>query len=486
MMHLQQLSMIFLLGAGVSAQCTLAGPSKGPFAGAPFLYSMDDESSGGTGMKCAGFGAGATTYTPVTGRPDLDIGTVLANAVSGRPPEINAISFGLDIVVAEAGGRAVLPPERWATLAFAVSTSSKGNGGVITTEARGVGGAAADVFTYVLPGSTLSPFGGVVHRAQDATEFLPTSGTKRDVDALDFHAPLYTMDPAFFAELQGQPLTVYFSVSASTISLVPTSWWAGTSPSAATILRMSWDWGNSKWTPPKVFLSAGAMELGQLDDIDALAVDTTSSGSPVVLFSTTDVTREQLWVHFTGSSESAAASTVVYRGASGNPMGEDLGLATRDDITALCEIDPTITQDVNFWPPTHRLADLHPMRFAMAWPINKKPLGIPIGLEASAFVTCDGGTAYETLTLGWPSGVPTPGVVGLLLELPGPSYIALSPIITRNVVPFFCGDPHRGGFSLDRPPFSTFRLTDTPLNLVWLGLDASAGFVTSYPLQIHL
>ena len=133
---------------------------------------------------------------------------------------------------------------------------------------------------------------------------------------------------------------------------------------------------------------------------------------------------------------------------------------------------------------------MHPMRFAMAWPTTGRPLGLPIVLNGSAFVTCSGSsTSYESWGIGWPGGAPVSGVAGLLLELrgpPGPFFFGLSPLLTRNLMPAYCGDPQAAKMPLDTAPFSTFRLSNVALYLHWLALDSRGRFVTSPPLLVHL
>ncbi|MEM7204462.1 MAG: hypothetical protein AAF628_29660 [Planctomycetota bacterium] len=472
------------LAPWLCGQCASSNQSAGPFAGAPFVFSTVDETVFSTLLKCTGFEEAAEVTEP--GRPDIDIARVLAEKVGAFPgPGIDALSFGMDVLLVDDLGVVDVPPGRWGALTFSVTEAATGTSGVVADEVGSPDGAAGDVFSYVFPGSVLSPFGGVVHRAQDASEFWPSGTPVTDLDALDLHGPLWLMDELLFSALKDGRFFVYFSVSNNALGEVPPGWFGPKGPSGASILCMEWSPDTEQWGDPVELYSHEDLGLDIDEDVDALAVDL-SGGEPKLLLSTAGPARDQLLVAF--PSRDGAAALVVYKSRSGRPVWESLGLQGGDDIDAICDIDPTLADDARFSGGGHRLAGLHPMRFAMGWPVAEDRLGLPVALHASAFVQCIfKDNALQATGSGWPSGVPGTGFAMALLEVPPPTpvLVPLSPIFARSPTPVFCGDPQTARLPLDSAAARALRLSNVAIYLHWVATDGGP-IVTSYPLRVHL
>lgn len=190
---------------------------------------------------------------------------------------------------------------------------------------------------------------------------LFTGVSPGEISALDFYTPLYEAGPPVRPFLPDEP-TVFFSVSHEAVfpsggglSSVPPVWFAGSSPSSATILRTTWMKLAGAWSTPVVHLPYGALGLDIEDDIDALAVDQPKC---LLLFSiaktATSTLAEQLQIASWPCPDSARApeppwggytsgtSTGVYvtGGAGSSSMASRTRVGTDGDVDGVCTVDP--------------------------------------------------------------------------------------------------------------------------------------------------
>ena len=287
---------------------------------------------------------------PSPGQPDFSL--------LPFPPgiDIDALSLGYDWVLSDTSGVVALPLNHWGAITFSVRRTTVGlPGSVVAAEVPTPGGAAADIFAYVLPGSALpSPPTGVPFRAIDSTEInLDTPGAPANIDAHDiFIGLIYGENPAIAAILP--PPTVYFSVTTAsgTVPLpggIPASW--HTSPvdrSGATVFYTTWIPGPpgsaGSWSTPQVFLTALQIGITPGEDLDALALDLQHS---CLLFSTDAALppplptppRDQLLY-----SNGNGTGCFTYRlppSLGSTPVRLAVGLGGGpDDIDGICSLDP--------------------------------------------------------------------------------------------------------------------------------------------------
>lgn len=435
-----------LLAAAAAAQ------SAAPFAGTPVQISLTQAAGGPNALlKCDGFAAAPPIVWPAGPGPRFDLDWAFRNLISAgcsigtsSPlPDIDAMSIGLDWVLSDATGKVDVPAGRWGALDFSVASGAVGvAGSVVAQEAASPGGAGADMFSYVLPGSVApAHLVGRTKRALEQAEVgLPN--LRRDIDGLDQFIPLYRLDPATLAPVGGLPTqpTLYFSVTNATLTTVPASWWANTPPSGATILATTWNTAAMRWgcvQPWKTFRDLG---LDQCEDVDALAADVTRSR---LLFSTRidrvckPIPRPQiLFLDCTAD----APVPVEYTTQGGQPVSDAAGLLRSDEVDAVCSLDPFAPlRGTN--PPRQNT-----MRVAYGTPeILLTFPGVTPSLEGSSFLGCWPGAGPALLTsygLGWPGAARAPGFAAAYATFPG---FAVPPILlggfVRNPASVFEGDP---------------------------------------------
>jgi hypothetical protein len=456
----------------VNSQC-----SAGPFLGTPISMSFV-EGSGATPTgaqlfhKRIGFSPGLpqvwTGGGPVFSLRTGNNGTLCSLWSQSRTlPDIDASSIGEDIVMADSDGRLNVPFGSWGALTFSVTAASRGEERSTIRQERNSRGA--DVFTYVLPGSAaVMPEELVdrVARALDASEVTAFAGS--DVDALD-HGPWLFDTAAFIGEAMLTPVEWYFSVTAATATRIPLPFWNGTTPSGATILKMTWDPGIQRWSCPSVFLSYAALGLQADDELDALAVDRRQQ---YLLFSIRGSKLDQLMFYAYGTD--GVGAPVPYTDTTGAPIAPKLGLANGDDLDAICGTDPRSMGGS---------MALNPMGFFMGTPRPRQFPSLPVAdLDASAFRT-PAGNVFRTFVKGWPHTGRRPGFASLYMTVGG----ALGPLqwiatVPRNPLDPICGNPVSADVVVPVVP----AMRGTLLDLRWFVGDGSTGVHEAWPLQIRL
>jgi hypothetical protein len=442
--------------------------SQGPFVAAPHAFSVGSGALGIPGgapvdashVRFRGVGVFGSTpgeFVPML-PPDPDYTTAAILQGVAPAPDIDAFSVGLDWVVSDSLGQAVVPPNSWAALTFSVTSGSYGvpepNGryGAIRAERRmGPEGAGGDVFSYTMIGSGLpKEFVDITQRAQDSSELaLDAVGVGGpEIDAHDVFASLVWQLNAFdLAVLLPVPLQtprVFFSVSTATIGLVPAAWWAGTTPSGATVLASEWTGGS--WTTPTPFLLPSQLGLADTDELDALAVDWLHDR---VLFSTKRPDLDQILYAegFPLAIPPLVFPPLVvfpYRtpGVSPPEISARIGLARRDDIDALCALDP---------------GQLQVAGIGIGRPDDLAIIRPPTTVVASVFRRFDPVAGQPVLSVhlaGWPSSGRGPGNAMFFVSMQPPTNLsALGMPIgggPRNPLSPIGGDPQRVDFQM--PP----------------------------------
>lgn len=465
---------ILVSAAGLAAQCP---ESAGHLAGIPTALSVAHDAAvpfggGDLLLKGSGFFSVPPGGYPNNGGPVFDFAALAKACGAQRTPDLDAMSLGLDWILADdSNGRVKVPPNRWAVLTLSVTRKSQGKvGSRIRTEATRPDGAAADVFSYVLPGSQLpKELVGITERAQDSREIDLGGGTQREVDALDHMIPWFTLDSVFRSRLSPTP-SWFFSVSAASLADVPTSWWGSTPPSGATIFVSTWQTRSRSWTCPRVWRNFKEIGLGEKEDIDALAIDL---GNQRMLFSTVSAKPNPIMFQYFGAD---FAPALPYTDPEGKPISDVIGLNEFDDADAICAMDPSIRSTSN--------GGFNPTHYAIATPTPRALPFVP-AVTGSTFREFSGGQVkLVTHVVGWPSTGPGPGAGVLFLTPPG----VLVPLVQWAVLPRnpaspWCGDPLR--VELPIPP--VLNLTGAQLDLRWFVADSALTALSeAWPSQVRL
>jgi len=470
MRHL--LTTMFLLPAALLAQ------SGSPLLALPHAFSVDP------GTLLPGFGPsdialsdyGVDGILPPSGAPS---GPDFSTFTGGVPVDVDAFSIGLDWVVANPLGEAVIAPPQWGAISFSVSRATAGApGGVIAEEAANVDGAAADVFAYIIPGSSLPPaMVGVPFRAQDSIEIDVALGAAPfgNLDAHDIFASLiYEQNPQL-AALIGPP-TVYFSVSAATVAAIPPTWTTVPSQlSGATVFSTTWLPTPGVWGPVTVAYTAADFGIDPSEDLDALALDLIRG---FALFSVDPLLpgpagpRDPILFCLPGSGTNS-----VYRLPTGSPISTEvtLGLGP-DDVDGICSLDPGSVLQPS------------PINLQMMVGTPGQPVlgGLPNQVQASASRYLDpisGQEFAETWMTGWPPpGLPQTSLAisAAALNNPFGPYIVLD-VHVRPLGNPFDGHPERTRLQI--PPSIVF--TGQQLHFLW-GTLSPTTFDTTFPLRLNL
>lgn len=474
--------------------------SKGLMLGAPMTVLVGPGTISPSGpldsARLHGKPVGYEPYAP-DALPSLPTGPVFtAAALFGdgvSPPafEVNAISLGLDPVPAStpAGGISLVTlagPDDWGMLSFSVTRSSLGApGSLLAYERSQPGGAAADLFTYILPGSDL-PAGlsdcypiDQTHRSLDALEMDLSDGTSLgDLRGLDFFMGLYESGEPLQSLLPGHP-RVFFSIEhdgifppGGAVSLVDPAWFGGpANMSSATILVTTWNPGTLSWNPPVVFLSYAQLGLDIEDDIDALSVDFVECKALFSIRRTPVSTLgDQLQiVDWCVEGPGVNVGTWSCNDGSGTePVANRLGMAADDDIDGTCTEDPGVQ--------------------GLILPVA---YGVPVGkvknkktIAASMFR--DQATAGPTITI-MAEGLPTTGLPRLLelyIGLPTvPGLEIIFPALVTDMVGAGSIDSHRQ-VSFTHPNLALS--VNLPLNVFWIIRGAGMPIECSPTIQIGL
>ncbi len=437
-----------------AAQVALEPQSQGPFLAAPHGFSLAPGAVGFTGPidateildKRIGLFTGTTPTVapaPLPGRPDFRTDAIL-QGISPRP-DIDALSMGLDWVLATDDGVVEVPPGNWGAITFSVTRGTLGrSGGVIAGERGRSGGAAGDLFSYILNGGALpGEFTDVVQRAHDSSEFALAPGSVHDIDAHDLlYGLLFTSNPSLAASLP-PPLNVprvFFSVSTATLGDVPAAWWGGTVPSGATVFWT--EWTGAAWATPSVFLTPANLGLSDAEEVDAIAIDLGSSlaaggGSGELLFSTASPGRDPILFGkgftFPGLPMPPVLLIRDYREADGRKVSDRIGLVSVDDVDAICSVDPGRRQV---------------MRLLMGTPeATRTPPNFQTRIAASVFREAgpspSSGARLISTMAGWPSSGRGPGFAGCDLAVLAPvGWFPVSPTSNPQRDPT---DPRGGG-----------------------------------------
>lgn len=486
----------------LDAQCVQE--SLPPFAGGQFFVSMSDATGAPTGLlKCQGFTAVAPVVwpspapTPTT--PDFDLDRAFRNLLTpscsvGRTdpmPDIDAMSLGLDWVLATRDGFVSVPANAWGTLTFTVSRASRGaSGSAIALEANRPEGPAADVFSYGLRGSVLPPYlVGQTVRAHDAPEMGLRGG--EEIDGLDQLVPMYRADPAVqnvLALRLPQRPTLYFSVSAATTNRVPLPWWGQlgvAERTGAVVFQMTWDPSARRWGCVQPWRSARQLGLANCEDVDALAIDI---GSAHMLFSTVLDTRcarrdQILYLDLNTDGDPAPVPYQTHTNGGDVPVSQDADLLGIDDVRAICSLDPlTLRRSPNSPAP------LNVLRMTVGTPGTGLTFpGVPRTLHGTTFLDCFTGVPrLTTYGLGWPDGAPDAGFAAAFLGVPGvPAIPVLLATFPRNTAAPFCGDPRE--ISLVIPPALRLQMPALRIELTWLALRSSSlRLGQAHPVAIDL
>ena len=467
--------------------------SQGPLVGIPQAFSVAPGTTtpSGSGIEeesirftDPGFSLfPALTWMPRgPGLPDYTASAILQGATPA--PDIDAFSCGLDWVLSDPMGTVDVPPGNWGALTFSVTSDTVGernpNGrfGAIYAEST-QGNAAADIFSYILPGSALPPdVLDIAQRAIDNIE-IPISTATGDIDAHDVFVDLLWQQNPEWASLLPALMQVpraFFSVSPATVSDVPIAWWAGTTPSAATIFCS--EWTGTSWTTPVPFIVFSQLGLPASANIDAAAVDFERQR---LLFSTDDpfldpILYAQDFPQVCGLS-SATLTVFPYTVDSSQvstdfPIGVSvrIGLILRDNVDALCALDPggdPILQRL-IGRPNDQLTN---------------PTNPPL-LAGAVYRTSNntGGSNLTMLMSGWPQPGRNQGLIVAWVAPGGPPFFLAIDLRPRDPLNKFDGDPHMFEIPLPLMPPTTIGL---PLFFYGAALTPANGSL-GFPFGIAL
>ena len=377
--------------------------------------------------------------------------------------DIDALSMGLDWVNATAtNGQVNVPAGTWSGITVSVTRSTTGqSNSLIAGESQGAGGAAADIFSYVLPGSQGIPTNWVDRpmRAHDGREIGLNGTAPANIDAHDLYTGLLFRDAPDLIAQVAPTLQFYFSVSFTSLIYVPSNWWGGTTPSGASVLATTWNPTTASWSTPTVAYQAASLGLNNNEDLDGLALDLLRSRALISTTGTPVARNPLLFVNLT------TGSLHTYRRADGVAISERLGLRPggTDQIDGICAVDPGNT----------------PFDFMRARGYPQAPVfpGTPVTLGVNAQSDLMGGSLISTM-IGYPRpGPPLPGAAFVALALNSPtSYYDLWQVFPRPTNPFpkYQGDPIRVDFPLPADP----TLAGLPVFFLWAAADTQGIDVT--------
>ncbi|MBZ0150057.1 MAG: hypothetical protein K8J09_00895 [Planctomycetes bacterium] len=461
------------------APVTLAQASGGPVLALPHGFSIDPSTPlPGTSTKSVVFAdVGIDAVLPPAlppGVPDF------AAFLAGVPVDVDALSLGWDWVVANSVGEAVVPPGHWGAITFSVTRGTTGlPGSLIAAATAEPDGAAADVFAYVLPGSSLPPpFVGIPFRAQDSRETSTfVGGVPGSLDAHDLYiALLYQENPQLAALLP--PPTIFFSVTAASVPSIPLAWTAVPAlRSGATVFASTWQPATSTWSAPGVAFAPSFFGLLPSEDLDALALDLLRG---TALFSTDRTLpppagpRDPILFTVLGSS-----THWIYRlPGTGTPISAEVALGLGvDDIDGICSLDPGSPAQ----PSQIRLP------FMMGTIAPALPTGLPTQLQASVWRRFDP-TLNQEFAETWMTGWPPPGTAQPSLAIVGASvagslgpYSVVGVFVRPQPANPFAGHPEQ--FRIHIPP--AVSLSGLELHFLWAAMSPST-FDLSHPVGLLL
>ncbi|MCR9246435.1 MAG: hypothetical protein NXI31_15485 [bacterium] len=475
-----------LMGAILSG--TAMSQSGGPMAAIGQGYSLDTATAATIpGITAASVVQSATDFDaayPTVFVPPPGVANFATLPIPAGL-DVDALSIGLDWVVSNGAGTATVPPGQWAAITYTVSPLTAGvPSTVVATEVANPDGAQGDVFSYILPGSSLPiTIVGIPQRARDSTEisvFTPPAG-RGNLDAHDlFIGLIYRDNPQYAATLP--PPTCYFSVTDGTATAIPAAWGAAGLRSGATIYSTTWDptanGGVGGWDPVVVAYTPATFGLTAQDDIDALALDLVRGE---VLFSVDPFVTPGLPTLMWSVLGSGAWSEYRLPGAGGS-VSIALGVGPApDDLDGVCALDPG--------DPVNQ----HPARMDRMVGTWRQPI-LPSAfnnLQAGVTRTYDPVTSQHILVsmmTGWPPPfTPLNGVAACAITIGPPTagpYVTLGLTFRPDPAsPYFQfeGHPERCEWAI--PP--GWENTDIPLTFAWAAAS-NVGFALSHPVTVNL
>ena len=444
--------------------------SEGPFLALAQGLSVDAQTSlpGGDAATLVFHGTDFTPNKPTPWLPNPsfptlpDLGALPFMSVPGV--DVDALSLGNDSVGATADGVMSVGPGSVQGLMFSVTRLTEGvNGGVIRGEFQAPGGAAADMFTYLQPGSLGPPeWTDLPMRSHDSTEIsLDAPGQPGNIDAQDVYLGLFFKEaPHMSAFVPNIPsISVFFSVTNGSLGAVPSPWWGGTQPSGASIFRTDWVASSSVWTTPTVAYLPLHMGLLVTEDVDALALDiargkalfsTQTFGAPVVR-------NPILFVDFT-----VPGANFVFRTQNNVPMSVRIGLRGGgiDDIDSLSGLEPT------------RVGPQLPMNHLVGSMLTDLLPGLPGRVSGATTLRLAPSATNEqivTRMIGFPApGAPTQGFAACAIALGNPfsSYLTVGTFF-RDTQSAIAGNPQEMVITIPSSP----SFGGVPLWFVWGSFD---------------
>ena len=479
---------LILLSSVVIAQT--GDNSEGPFAALAQGLSVDSSTAlpGGDAATLVFHGTEFTTTSPTPwvvnpSFPTLpDLAALPFMLVPGL--DVDALSMGNDSIASSPTGIMTVGAGAVGGLMFSVSRMTEGAaGGIINREFQGSGGAAADMFTYLQPGSLGSAsWIDTPMRSHDSKEIsLDAPGLPGNIDAQDVYLGLFFHEaPHMSAFVPNIPaISIYFSVTTASLGVVPSAWWNGQPPSGAVILRTDWLPSSQVWTSPTVAFLPLHFGLLSSEAIDAIALDLSRGYG---LFSTrvlgASIPRNPiLFVDF-----AIAGANHVFRRADLVPLSELIGLRVgfADDIDSLSSLEPTRPG------PTLPMNHLIGSMFLPLFP------GLAGRLSCTTTLRLSSNAASEEIVsrlVGWPTpGGASPGFAAVALTLGSPigSYVTIGTVFRPNVInpmSIFDGSPEQ--IIVTIPPSPSFG--GVPLWFAWGAFDFSANvFDLTLPVGLVL
>ncbi|MBL8749403.1 MAG: hypothetical protein JNK78_09585 [Planctomycetes bacterium] len=337
---------LLLLTSGIAAQGTIE-PGRGPFSTTGCVFSVPGASKDLLHYRAdTGNVAPAQIIGPTL--VDFRVASIFASVLLQDPGaniDVDALSLGNDVFpIAWRGGKPCLDPQRspdgWAALLFSVTNASVSANvpDPMASRASG-GGAGADLYSWILPGSALGEFANTIYLETGAEQLqVARSG---EIDVLDVSLALLAQnggetDPNF-APFRDR---VFFSLTkASAASLAPL---LGILPlsdvSGGTVFTSQWD--GSAWGQITVYRPASALGLAGADpntasddiEMDALAVRLQTN--EVVYSAVASAGLPQLLLQYWAPPFYKELLTDT-----GTPITTFIG---DSDVDALCGIDPEL------------------------------------------------------------------------------------------------------------------------------------------------
>ncbi|MCA8958624.1 MAG: hypothetical protein KDC87_21285 [Planctomycetes bacterium] len=465
----------------LTARATAQTPmSEGPLAFTPGVFSFDSASAPKSQlrMKRPGFAEPLADFSAPAFRPRYDLAADFS-ALTGAckptgPIDIDAMSTGLDWVLSDGAGNALVLPQRWGFLAFSVRRGSKGKPGSAIAREKN---PESSLFYHILRGSTLDagpgqrpgPAGlvGRTMRALSRTEL--GAGATDELDALDLHMNAFRMRADIFQRIRpwtGHAPRFYFSVSRATAKNIPIGWTPDVS--GAVIFYREWSALTRTWSCPQVYVNHLLLGIPDTYDVLAIAVDSRHQRLLLSVVDDKGATFKDPLLFFNMAGD--FATLVPYGGK--DPVSKQLELEETDTVDGVCGSDPTFT-DLKY--------GTHPIAYMMGTPMRQEAAAVfqnTGSATASAFVDfpCpSGGVELKFFVAGWQpsgegSGLTAWSLVGTGFESPW--------FVAPRVAQRTQGSPERRSLCMpDLPPGYLFRVR-------WLvaGQPIAADVAEAFPL----